>query len=259
MSANSDPPVAAETWGDRAYREWERFWFRPADPTLLGLIRIGCGLIVLYSMIACAFDLQNFVGEDGWLDLETTLQTVREGPYLRYPLKGIESPIRPPSTELEKKYLNEYMLEFKQVPPAPYPQDDEEKEYCHQFRRVFKYDLRYFGLLPPSGSETKKKEQREFLEEFAIVVSRPELFGHSEYFNQPPAPLTRPQPGKDRKDSTTPPATASIRGGCCTRGSRSGRCIFTSPIRAKSGCCTPRCWSWPCCSPSASAPGSPRC
>src|SRR5262249_53271185 len=27
---------------------WNRFWFTPADPTLLGFMRICCGLVVLY-------------------------------------------------------------------------------------------------------------------------------------------------------------------------------------------------------------------
>src|ERR1700733_12757336 len=93
----SHAQIAGETWGQRAYREWEWFWFQPADPTLLGLIRIGCGLIALYAVIACAFDLQNFVGQNGWLDLETILKIVREQPVIRYALKGTDAPLTPPS------------------------------------------------------------------------------------------------------------------------------------------------------------------
>ena len=41
-------------------RGWERFWFAPADPTLLGLIRICCGLITLYTALVYSFELQTF-------------------------------------------------------------------------------------------------------------------------------------------------------------------------------------------------------
>lgn len=184
----SDTPAAKETWSERAYREWERFWFRPADPTLLGLIRIGCGLVALYAMIACAFDLQNFVGPDGWLDLETRLATVRDEPVVRNALRGTESPLAPPATDQQKRYIALYMSEFKELPPGPYPQNDEEMAYCMQFRRMYGYDLRRFGLPPPSGNEVQKDAQRQFLEDFADKMNRPELRGLSVYFNQPPAP-----------------------------------------------------------------------
>ena len=29
--------------------DWDAFWFRPADPTLLGLLRILTGLMLLYT------------------------------------------------------------------------------------------------------------------------------------------------------------------------------------------------------------------
>ena len=51
-------------------KAWDRFWFRPTDPTTLGLIRILCGLMVLYIHIAYTPDLQNFFGKDAWIDLK---------------------------------------------------------------------------------------------------------------------------------------------------------------------------------------------
>src|SRR4051812_9284159 len=49
-------------------RAWDRFWFTPAEPTTLGLIRICCGIITLYVHIAYSFGLLAYVGADGWID-----------------------------------------------------------------------------------------------------------------------------------------------------------------------------------------------
>jgi hypothetical protein len=59
-----------------AARAWDRFWFRPADPTTLGLIRICCGLITLYVHLAYSFGLLQYVGPDGWIGKDT-LQYMR--------------------------------------------------------------------------------------------------------------------------------------------------------------------------------------
>jgi hypothetical protein len=54
----------------RMGRAWDRFFFRPADPTTLGMIRICCGLIALYTVAAFSLDLQNFFGRHAWVDLQ---------------------------------------------------------------------------------------------------------------------------------------------------------------------------------------------
>jgi len=59
----------AESRQTRAWASWNRFWFTPADPTVLAAIRILTGVITLYTLIAYSFDLQEFVGEDAWLSL----------------------------------------------------------------------------------------------------------------------------------------------------------------------------------------------
>jgi hypothetical protein len=50
-----------------AVRAWDRFWFKPADPTSLGLIRLCVGLIVLYIHIVYSFGLTGYVGPDSWI------------------------------------------------------------------------------------------------------------------------------------------------------------------------------------------------
>jgi hypothetical protein len=68
----------------RIIRAWDRFWFTPADPTILGMIRICCGLVVFYVHLAYSYDLQTFFGKDAWLNLDMVnnarLQTPWVGP-----------------------------------------------------------------------------------------------------------------------------------------------------------------------------------
>jgi hypothetical protein len=70
--------------GMRVIRAWNRFWFTPGDPTILGMIRICCGLVVFYVHLAYSYDLQTFFGKDAWLNLDMVnrarLQTPWVGP-----------------------------------------------------------------------------------------------------------------------------------------------------------------------------------
>lgn len=59
------------TLGDRFGRGWNRFWFAPADPINLAVLRIGAGLVALWLHLAYSFDLVRLFGADGWLPVET--------------------------------------------------------------------------------------------------------------------------------------------------------------------------------------------
>ena len=48
------------------WQRWRDFWFRPADPTTLGFIRIMTGLLVLYIYLTYSLDLQSFFGQHAW-------------------------------------------------------------------------------------------------------------------------------------------------------------------------------------------------
>lgn len=50
---------------------WSRFFFRPADPTSLGLIRIVVGLLALWSLFVIGLDLHAYLGSQGWVDVES--------------------------------------------------------------------------------------------------------------------------------------------------------------------------------------------
>jgi predicted DCC family thiol-disulfide oxidoreductase YuxK len=55
---------------------WSRFFFRPADPTALGLIRIVVGLLAFWSLFVLGLDLHAYLGSQGWADAETTHQAL---------------------------------------------------------------------------------------------------------------------------------------------------------------------------------------
>ncbi|MBV9124455.1 MAG: HTTM domain-containing protein [Planctomycetes bacterium] len=52
-------------------QRWDRFWFSPGDPKLLGLIRLLCGLVVLYVHLAYTADLKELMGPHAWVDHQT--------------------------------------------------------------------------------------------------------------------------------------------------------------------------------------------
>jgi hypothetical protein len=56
---------------------WNAFWYTPADPTLLGMIRILTGLMLLYTHAIWGLALNDFLGPDGWIsrDLVELVQT----------------------------------------------------------------------------------------------------------------------------------------------------------------------------------------
>src|SRR5579884_2014821 len=100
----------------RMARGWNQFWFNPADPTLLGLIRICCGLITLYVYLAYTGDLMQFFGKDGWCDIQTINHIRQDQPWpamswdwhpvqekLRFPGPGVQSD---PPTRAEVDYIH---------------------------------------------------------------------------------------------------------------------------------------------------------
>ena len=48
-------------------REWDAFWHTPADPSLLGAMRIMTGLMLLYTHAVWGLELRRFFGPSGWL------------------------------------------------------------------------------------------------------------------------------------------------------------------------------------------------
>jgi hypothetical protein len=63
-------PLAVRTRARRAweslYQPWRRFWFEPADPTPLAVMRILFGAMLLYTHLVWGLNLEGFFGPEGW-------------------------------------------------------------------------------------------------------------------------------------------------------------------------------------------------
>jgi len=65
---------------------WSRFWFLPADPTTLGLMRIMTGCIVLYVHLAYTLELGEFFGPSAWMTQQTANRERLEQPVFVPPI-----------------------------------------------------------------------------------------------------------------------------------------------------------------------------
>ena len=51
-----------------ARKGWNDFFFSPADPTAVSLIRVAVGLLAFWSLLVFGLDLHDYFGADGWAD-----------------------------------------------------------------------------------------------------------------------------------------------------------------------------------------------
>jgi predicted DCC family thiol-disulfide oxidoreductase YuxK len=58
-----------QLWG-AVRRGWNAFFFTPADPTSLGVIRVLVGLLLFWNLAVYGLDLHGFLGARGWADPE---------------------------------------------------------------------------------------------------------------------------------------------------------------------------------------------
>jgi hypothetical protein len=149
------------TWFARARRAWDRFWFTPADPTLLGLIRICCGLIVVYCCVTYSFELQDFFGRDAWYNLPLRLEVVRSSPMVVDPLSPPDVDPVSPKTPEQQAYARKYFERWKAFPPPPYPRNEEEAETYNRLRAKWGFDLRAMKL--PLPNERQEQYVTEYV------------------------------------------------------------------------------------------------
>ena len=136
----------------RWLRSWEQFWFTPADPTLLGVMRVTAGLIVAYTLAVYGINLQDFMGENAWHDMKLRDQLRYERPvhygtwswtaYGKLPM---------PKTDWEREYFNRYRERWQRDPLPPYPANEEEAKFLDDFMEKYHIDLRSTGLTPPQN------------------------------------------------------------------------------------------------------------
>ena len=105
----------------RFFRGWNRFWFSPADPTTLGLIRLCAGLATFYVILLYTFDLQELLGKDAWINLETVTKLRLDAPVVIPPTDWMPpSPPPEPATPEEKQAIEAYRREWESDPRANY-------------------------------------------------------------------------------------------------------------------------------------------
>jgi len=76
MSVSNDNLIEETSFGSIADyfsscgKAWNRFWFTPRDPFVLGIMRVLVGLIVFYTHLVWTLELSTFLGADGLLPTE---------------------------------------------------------------------------------------------------------------------------------------------------------------------------------------------
>ncbi len=165
-------PTAESTYAlPRWLRGWERFWFTPADPAVLALIRFTAGLVIVYSFVVYSFRLQELMGEHAWYDLVLRREMIDDYPQLTGSLNWSKAgKIPAPTTPWQHDYLAAYQHRWGSDPPPPYPKTEEQAKRIHDFRVKFGFDPRINGLRPPGADE---KEAWDYVEAYTKVHGVP--------------------------------------------------------------------------------------
>jgi hypothetical protein len=99
----------------RMARGWDRFWFRPADPTILGLIRLCAGFLVFYVHFAYSYDLQTFFGPNAWLDTQIMNEFRKEAPVIGPAMGWEDAPPLGAQNSEELEYMNKWGVNPRQT------------------------------------------------------------------------------------------------------------------------------------------------
>lgn len=78
-------------WGKSVVEAWDRFWFTPAQPHTLALLRILSGGMLFYTFAVWSLDLESFLGADSWINNDTA-KTLQSGGYAWSYLWHVDSP-----------------------------------------------------------------------------------------------------------------------------------------------------------------------
>jgi hypothetical protein len=137
----SGPANPADHWAPWL-RDWDTFWFKPADPTVLGLIRLCCGLVVLHVHLVYTFDLYELCGKDAWLNLAEINAQRKEGPIVAPPLDWGEQQRPKPKAKnsFEQQYITVYKQRWGVWPPEPLPKDEKEARAIEEYMATWAGD-----------------------------------------------------------------------------------------------------------------------
>jgi Vitamin K-dependent gamma-carboxylase len=136
------PTAATESRLSPSCSAWNRFWYTPSDPRVLAAIRIITGLIALYTLIGYSLDLQEFVGQYAWYDLDSRIEEVNNAPFVNVPFDWPAIKPREPANPEEQKYQLYYSQKWGDDPPWPYPKTAEEAKAIDDYRARWGVDPR---------------------------------------------------------------------------------------------------------------------
>ncbi len=173
---------------------WNRFWFTPADPTVLGLIRIGCGAITTYTVFAYSFTLQDYMGEHAWYDLPLRMHWVKTRISDPGRLDGRFYPFAEPANETDKKYQQDYKKRWGVYPPPPFPINAKQADDLNYFRIMQNIDVRHFGLNPPIQDGTGQDVLQPSDPNRPRLAEYEKYLYVKEYMEHPANILRRPPP-----------------------------------------------------------------
>jgi hypothetical protein len=132
-------PGSLSAWWTEKLRGWDTFWFKPADPTVLGLIRICCGLVVLYVHLVYTLDLYELCGKHAWLDLEAVNAQRQHAPVVGQPF-GWGDEVRPiphAANTFQQQYITDFKQQWGVYPPEPLPMDEKEAQAIEAYMKVW--------------------------------------------------------------------------------------------------------------------------
>lgn len=78
-------------WFREVIDAWDRFWFTPAQPHTLAMIRIFGGAMMFYTHLVWSLDLMSFVGPNSWVTTDLS-RRLHEGTYAWSYLWYVDSP-----------------------------------------------------------------------------------------------------------------------------------------------------------------------
>jgi hypothetical protein len=81
----------ATAWLAELWQAWNRFWFTPALPHTLALIRITAGAMLFYTHLVWSLDLMAFLGPQSWVN-PAAIREIHSGMYTWSYLWYVESP-----------------------------------------------------------------------------------------------------------------------------------------------------------------------
>ena len=74
----SEPVRYLKDLGLGALHAWRAFFFTPADPTPLGLVRVVVGALLFWNVAVLGLDLHDYLGSEGWIGPEAVRQFLAE-------------------------------------------------------------------------------------------------------------------------------------------------------------------------------------